>query len=185
MDKTDHVEIGLLVNQYRTGDVLALQKLVKLCHKSFCEKAFWYTKDTEASKDIAQESWKVIISKINTLKDPSSFKSWALRIVFSKAMDRLRNNQKEISKLKSYHHTIDLVEEEPNDNEPLKKQLLLSIKSLSADQQIVLRYFYVEEYSLKEISDFLEISVGTVKSRLFHAREKLKEQLKNRNYEMS
>jgi len=45
-------------------------------------------------------------------------------------------------------------------------------------QQMVIKLFYTEEYSLKEISKTLNISVGTTKSRLFHAREKLKQILK-------
>jgi RNA polymerase sigma-70 factor (ECF subfamily) len=50
---------------------------------------------------------------------------------------------------------------------------------------MVLKLFYVEDYKLKELSDILKISVGTAKSRLFHAREKLKQQLKHKDYEMS
>ena len=70
-----------------------------------------------------------------------------------------------------------------DDKESIKIDLLKAIQSLSINQQMVIRLFYVEEYSLKDISDTLKISVGTVKSRLFHAREKLKLILKNRNYE--
>ncbi|WP_452599421.1 RNA polymerase sigma factor [Pontimicrobium sp. MEBiC01747] len=43
--------------------------------------------------------------------------------------------------------------------------------------------FYVQDYSLKEISNVLDVSVGTIKSRLFHARERLKLILKHNNYE--
>jgi RNA polymerase sigma-70 factor (ECF subfamily) len=58
-----------------------------------------------------------------------------------------------------------------------------AIKDLPQDQQVVLRLFYLEEYSLKEISEIVNKSAGTVKSRLYHAREKLKTILKNRNHE--
>ncbi len=57
-------------------------------------------------------------------------------------------------------------------------KLQQAIKSLPNNQQIVLRLFYTQEYSLLEIGNILDISVGTVKSRLFHAREKLKTILK-------
>ncbi|MEE9364686.1 MAG: sigma-70 family RNA polymerase sigma factor [Cellulophaga sp.] len=66
------------------------------------------------------------------------------------------------------------VEETANDKENKLKLLLDTIKELPDQQQLVLRLFYLNEYSLKEISEVLAISVGTVKSRLFHAREKLK-----------
>lgn len=72
----------------------------------------------------------------------------------------------------------------PNDddmqagNKSVLQKLQLMIRVLPKDQQVVLRLFYTEQYSLKEISEILEISVGAVKSRLFHARERLKISLK-------
>ncbi len=63
-------------------------------------------------------------------------------------------------------------------NKSVLQKLQLMIRVLPKDQQVVLRLFYTEEYSLKEISEILEISVGAVKSRLFHARERLKISLK-------
>ena len=54
---------------------------------------------------------------------------------------------------------------------------------LPEGQQIVLKLFYTEEYSLIEICEILGLSLGTVKSRLFYAREKLKTIIKNRNYD--
>lgn len=41
----------------------------------------------------------------------------------------------------------------------------------------------MEEYSISEIAEILSISIGTVKSRLFHSREKLKKLIKNKSYE--
>jgi len=183
MGKQDKAVDKQLVEQYQLGDGMALQKLVKRWHKAFCEKAYWLTKDAEASKDIAQESWNTIMVKINTLKNPGSFQSWAFRIVFTKAMDWVRANQRNRNKLESYYRCRDANEEEKDGNETLRKALLLAVKSLPTEQQMVLRLFYVESYSLKEMSKILKISVGTAKSRLFHAREKLKQQLKNINYE--
>jgi RNA polymerase sigma factor (sigma-70 family) len=57
-------------------------------------------------------------------------------------------------------------------------KLLRAIPELTNDQQQVLRLFYTENYALNEISEMLNISVGTVKSKLFHAKEKLKTILK-------
>lgn len=183
MDKANQIIDELLIVQYRSGDVLAFQKLVERWHKRFCEKAYWLTKDADASKDIAQDSWKTIMDKLDKLIDPRSFQSWALRIVFSKSMDWLRSNERNRRKLESYYKNYDGTDEQNDDNQILKNEMLKAIKSLSSEQQIVLKLFYVEEYSLKEISKLLKISIGTTKSRLFHAREKLKQQLKHRNYE--
>ena len=168
----------ILVEQFQSGNLSALPKLVKRWHKEFCNKAYWLTKDSDLSKDIAQDCWKIIINKIQDLKDPKSFRSWAFRIVYSKSLDALRENQRKRTELKTYGLSRVEVEEEPIDNSDLKKNLLKKISELPEQQQVVLKLFYTEDYSLREIGKILNISVGTAKSRLFHAREKLKTTIK-------
>lgn len=173
-----------LVLEYQSGSKQALTLLVKRYHKTFCEKAFWIVKDADIAKDIAQDSWNIIIDKIYKLNDPSSFKSWALRIVYNKSVDLINAKKRTYKTFEVYKASqSEIVNDDESDTELLKKLLLETVKTLAEHQQIVLRLFYVQEYSLKEISDILNISVGTAKSRLFHAREKLKETLKSINYE--
>ena len=62
---------ALLIEAYKLGDKTALTTLVKRWHKLFCNKAYWLVKDKDAAKDIAQESWTVIINKIESLKNPN------------------------------------------------------------------------------------------------------------------
>ena len=69
-------------------------------------------------------------------------------------------------------------DEEIIDNSDLKKKLIKAINGLPEQQQMVIKLFYVENYSLKQIGKLLNISVGTAKSRLFHARENLKLNIK-------
>ncbi len=173
-----HSDDAILVTKFKTGDKNALNDLVKKWHIVFCKKAYWIVKDACLSKDIAQESWQVIISKIDTLKDDNSFGSWALRIVYTKSFDALRKQTKERLKNQTLSKE-QIFEDKPYDeNLELKVKLLEAIKNLSEQQQMVIRLFYTQNYSLKEISKMLNISLGTVKSRLFHAREHLKKVLK-------
>ncbi|AUC81679.1 RNA polymerase sigma factor [Lacinutrix sp. Bg11-31] len=172
-----------LVEEYRSGNQEALAALVKRWHLIFCNKAFWLVKDADASKDIAQDTWQTIINKIDTLKDVSTFGNWALCIVYSKSLDVLRlrsatlHQQNDVSKEQIANNELD------DEKLVVKNQLLKAINNLPAQQQIVVRLFYLEECSLKEISKTLQITVGTAKSRLFYAREKLRLTLKNNNYE--
>lgn len=175
---------GKLVSDYQAGNLGALNLLVKNWHKAFCEKAFWVVRDVDVAKDIAQDSWKTIIAKINDLQNPESFGSWALRIVYTKSIDWVHSNKKTIKTYEDYKYKQELTTtSESKDHEDLKRALLMAIKKLPEQQQVVISLFYVEDYSLKNISELLGISIGTAKSRLFHAREKLKTILKNRNYE--
>ncbi|MCK5401257.1 MAG: RNA polymerase sigma factor [Flavobacteriaceae bacterium] len=175
MNKTNKIVDGWLVLQYQSGNEKALALLVKRWHKKFCSKAYWVTKDIDAAKDIAQESWKTIMSKIHKLKDPNSFGSWALTIVYRKSIDLVKDNKKESNKMRRYHYEkATITHAKQPDNESLKKAILSAVKSLPEHHQMVINLFYVEDYSLQQIGEILDISVGTAKSRLFHAREKLK-----------
>ena len=169
-----------LIKAYRSGDTNALALLVKRWHVEFCRKAYWIVKDADLSKDIAQDAWQTIIYKINELQDIDRFSNWAFRIVYSKSLDALRRLSKERVHLKNYSKVQDITEELYDEKTTLKKALFKAIKALPEQQQLVVKLFYIEDYSLKEISKTLQISVGTAKSRLFHAREKLKLTLKNR-----
>lgn len=178
MNKKQRSIDSKLVLDYQSGDYKALAVLVKRWHKIFCEKAFWIVKDADVAKDIAQDSWSTIMTQLNKLKDPNSFRSWALRIVYNKSLDVVKATQRTQKTIDAYKKEQDKVYvDEACNNEQLKAMLLKTIKTLAEHQQIVIRLFYVENYSLKEISKTLNISVGTAKSRLFHAREKLKETL--------
>lgn len=166
-----------LIDRYLAGDKQSLSSLVKKWHKSFCEKAFWVLRDRELSKDVAQECWIIIIHKLPSLKKVESFKFWALRIVYTKAIDAHKKRMKSIGTLNTNDTDFnDLLDNETSSL--LKKRLLKAIHELSIDKQEIIRLFYVEEYSLKEISSMLKIPNGTVKSRLFKAREKLKSIIK-------
>lgn len=164
---------ALLVLQYRSGDQKALNILVKRHHQRLCKHAYWYIRDIDASKDVVQDCWGIIIAKLKFLKDPNTFGSWAMRIVTRKSLDFLNRKKRKREKLKTVRPDIDddnTIEEKEIQIKKLKKAMV----QLPQDQQIVLRLFYTEAYTLNEIGTILGISVGTVKSRLYHARERLK-----------
>jgi len=170
----------ILVSRFKAGDNSALNELVKKWHGKFCAKALWITKDAEMSKDLAQDSWKVIIDKIQDLKQNNKFGAWALRIVYSKSFDALRNKNKERLQQARIKHELKIKQIPDTENVELRQQMLKSIESLSVEKQEIIKLFYLEDYTLKEISKILDISEGTVKSRLFHAREQLKKLLKKK-----
>ncbi len=183
MNKNQNPTDRFLILQYRAGNTAVVAVLVKRYHKIFCKKAFWITKDKETAKDIAQESWIIIMKKLHTLENLDRFKSWAFRIIYTKAIDAVKNRNKESKNLAS----VGIIESDrpssEEDHKLLQIALLKAIRQLPKEKQDIIRLFYAEEYSIQEISAFLEIPVGTVKSRLFKAREKLKSLLKKQSHE--
>lgn len=174
---------SLLIRQYKMGNTDALPKLVKRYHKLFCEKAFWVTKDKDSAKDIAQESWITIIDKLDTLKDWDRFKGWALRIVYTKSIDYLKQQNRELRQKDSIPTEREDKTTKGEEQKSIHKVLIQAIHLLPKEKQDIIRLFYKEEYSIYEISTFLKIPIGTVKSRLFKAREKLKSIIKTQDYE--
>ncbi|CAM1340400.1 RNA polymerase sigma factor [Tenacibaculum amylolyticum] len=173
-----------LIEEYLNGNKDALVFLVRKWHQVFCSIAYSYVNNMAIAKDIAQESWITLIPKLETLEEPSKFKSWAIQIVKRKAIDQLRKHKREHKHMDNYAHDnkrkineedMEALEVKEKRKETLKK----AIAELSLAHQQVIRLFYVEERSLIEMSELLGISTGTVKSRLFHAREKLKKILKS------
>ncbi|MFD2561149.1 RNA polymerase sigma factor [Aquimarina rubra] len=186
MTNTNKTFDSLLVLQCQSGNKKAAAILVKRWHEKLCKQAYWYSKDIEASKDIAQDSWSTILLKIHHLKDPNSFGSWALTIVTRKSYDWLRKNKKELEHLNSYSENLyqdSMGDDTCDKDDRIMIVLKKAIKTLPSDQQMVLHLFYLEGYSVKQIGKIANISTGTVKSRLFTAREKLKLILKSKNHE--
>ncbi|GAA4277972.1 sigma-70 family RNA polymerase sigma factor [Aquimarina mytili] len=160
--------------QCQLGNKKAMELLVQRWHGRFCKQAYWYTNDIEVSKDVAQDSWSKILQKIHSLKDPNKFGSWALTIVTRCAIDWQRKHKKEQENI-NFYQKVNTSSQAHQDNDDMVFILLKkSIKELPKNQQIVLHLFYIEEYSIKQISKIMDVSTGTIKSRLFNAREKLK-----------
>ncbi|NER16320.1 RNA polymerase sigma factor [Spongiivirga citrea] len=184
MCSPDKILDSWLVLSYKTGNNKALALLVKRWHKKLCRQAFWYTKDMDSAKDIAQDSWQAIINNIHSLKNADQFGSWALTIVTRKAIDY----NKKHNKLNRNFQVEGIAENTRDPNQiSLEDDKLLKIRKglrqLQDDKRQILTLFYLEGYSLKEISAILKMPIATVKTRLFRAREKLKSIIKNANYE--
>jgi RNA polymerase sigma-70 factor (ECF subfamily) len=174
MKKAEHTDASLVM-QYQAGDKKVLAILVGRWHKKFCKLAYWYCKDADIAKDIAQECWVTIFNKLQDLQDPKRFKSWAISIVNRRSVDWLRKKNREQNNLHKYYNQQENIEVEPEvERSEMLSKLKYEINRLPENQKTIIRLFYIESYSLKQMAEVLNISVGTAKSRLFHARERLK-----------
>ena len=125
-----------LVLEYQSGNKKVIAVLVKRWHIQFCKLAFYYVNDADISKDIAQESWQIILNKLDTLKNPKQFKSWAISIVNRKSIDYLRANKRILKKYQKYHaeKQNNFISDEIDEDEKLKNDLLKAIQKLSIEQ---------------------------------------------------
>lgn len=184
MGKPDKIVDSLLIISYKEGDKKALELLVRRWNGKLCAHAYGYVKDWSLAKDVTQDTWSSILRKVHMLRDTNSFGSWAMTIASRKALDTISKHKKRKKDVETAFWEAQPATDEIDD---AKEDKINRIKAITAtlplDQRMVLRLFYLEEYSLKEISQITDASVNTVKTRLFRAREKIKNELKNKNHE--
>ncbi|MEM9362245.1 MAG: RNA polymerase sigma factor [Bacteroidota bacterium] len=184
MEKPSKVFDALLVLSAKSGDKKALGLLVERWHKKLCLQAYRYTNSWSLAQDMTQDTWSTVIQKLHTLKDVNRFGSWAMSIVTHKALNWLKKEKRIQNDVKNQYQINKKIEEESEDGKEQQIQKVLEfLKELPSDQKVVLTLFYLEQYNLKQISKITGVSVNTVKTRLFRAREKLKSTIKNKKDE--
>ncbi|MEM7128194.1 MAG: GNAT family N-acetyltransferase [Chloroflexota bacterium] len=133
--------------------------------------------DMEMAKDVAQEAFISAYYSIEKLRDPAAFPGWFQRIVHTRIHRTTRRRQPSLVPLE-LTETLASPEVELHDHvmrQQRHREILEAIESLPDAQREIIALFYIGEYSQAEISEFLSIPVSTVKMRLYHARQRLKE----------
>lgn len=121
-------------------------------------------------EDAVQEGILKAYEKLNTLKEESYFKTWLTRIVINECYSQLRKARITVPWEKWAEHEMT---EEGEDY----SELYQAIRRLRSKIRIVVVLYYIEGYSVNEISETLSIPSGTVKSRLAKGRDMLKKYL--------
>lgn len=173
------MEVHELVKQTKSGDNKAFDKLYKLT-----EKEIWYTcisflRDETTAQDVMQDTYITAFLKINSLKKENQFKSWLNRIAVNKCKDYLKGKGEiqlsdEILENEVVQDEVTIPEEYITNN--AKREIILKLMedTLSHAQYQTVFLFYFSEMSIPEIAEVMEVSEGTVKSRLNSSRAKIK-----------
>lgn len=161
---------------YQAGDEEALKQLVRHIHPKLEKIIYYSVKKDSVVEDLVQECWYAIIPQLKTLKIEISFQAWALSVARRKAIDWIRTQQKQrkINERLAIEANEGTQLDLSDKGQEKLERVQVEIERLPESQKIVLKLFYLENLSLKEVSGVLGISEGTVKSRLFTARESLK-----------
>ena len=142
--------------------------------------AYLITGRNSICEDIAQEAFIKCFKHINDLKNPNGFRVWFFRILTRTAWKYGRSASREIPTEditeKVEESSLDLVNEQYSVVEE-NKLLYSEISHLEAKQKTVIILYYFNGLSTKEIAKVSRCLEGTVKSRLFSARKKLKSRL--------
>ncbi|MDA8018557.1 MAG: RNA polymerase sigma factor [Thermoanaerobaculia bacterium] len=167
----------LLILRFQSGESVALDTLASRWNARLFRHACRLTRDRELASDALQDAWLAIARGLHRLQDPTRFPGWAHRIVANKCRDAIR-------KLQRRRRLTEEIAQEPKAEamppfvepsvDPRLAALRAAMAALPDDRRMLLSLFYLEQMNVDQIALALDLPAGTVKSRLFYCRRKLR-----------
>ena len=174
-----------LVKQAKQGDLRAYDELVRRYQERIYATIYHMTSNHEDANDLAQESFIKAFRALRSFKGESSFFTWVYRIAINKTINFLKQRKKRtmmsLNDLDfNAEHDPDLValisEKTPRRDlnlAELQERLNAAMLKLSEVHRLVVTLHDVQGLSHEEISRIMDCNTGTVRSRLFYARQQL------------
>lgn len=181
-----------LINAFKGGDKAAFQELVLKYEQRVYNHCLRMIGDEEESYDLTQEVFLKVFRKIGSYEHTYSFYTWLYRITVNACIDFMRRKKRAVQSVSLSSGASEegsegqreqdiadssFVPEDTALNQELNEVLNAAIGQLSEKLRAIIILKEIEGFSYEEIADILNCSRGTVKSRLFRARERLKELL--------
>jgi RNA polymerase sigma-70 factor (ECF subfamily) len=182
-----------LVSSAQTGDLQAFEQLVTKHQKKMLNIAYRLIGDYDDACEVVQDAFVSAYRNIKTFRGDSKFTTWLTTITLNLS----KNRQKQVRSRQSHEAyslndpvqtddgtmTIDPPSKEPSvldrmETRDIRTRVQDCIKALDADFREVLVLRDMQEFSYEEIGHMLKVREGTVKSRLFRARDMVKDCLK-------
>ena len=179
------VEERVLVKAAKEGDLLAYDELVRRYQERIYATIYHMTANHEDANDLAQESFIKAFRALKSFKGDSSFFTWVYRIAINKTINFLKQRRKRTQMSLNdldfnAEHDPDLValisDKTPRRDlnlAELQERLNTSMLKLSEVHRLVVTLHDVQGLSHEEISKIMDCNTGTVRSRLFYARQQL------------
>ncbi len=132
--------------------------------------------DSNDVADILQDSLYAAISKLTELKEPYNLEAWMMKIAHNKCMDYFKRKKKFIPLDEIIMQNQSMNNKVISISESEHEYLINGIGNLSGPLRTVIQMKYFTHNSIKEISRYLNVPEGTIKRRLFDARNKLRKE---------
>jgi RNA polymerase sigma-70 factor (ECF subfamily) len=177
------------VKRSQNGDLEAYDELVRRYQERIYNIIYNMTANRDVTDDLAQETFIKAFRAIKSFKGDSSFYTWLYRIAINKTLNHIKNRKEGVSmslnnldfNVENHPDLISLI----NDKTPLREinlneiqeKLNIALLKLSEKHRLVVVMHDVEGMSHDEIAKILDCNSGTVRSRLFYARQQLQQLL--------
>jgi RNA polymerase sigma-70 factor (ECF subfamily) len=172
-----------LIRKAKNGDQAAFTRLVKMYQRRVYTLVYRFCRDHDTADELAQETFVKAYTSLGSFREEFKFASWILTIATNLAINHLKRSKRQVS-IDSEPIAAMLVDPSPS-SDPVKsiidRELMEKLESevdkLPPDFKAVFILRVHEELSYEEIARKLGIELGTVMSRLFRARARLKKAL--------
>lgn len=170
-----------LVASAQAGDRAAWERLVVRWQPRLLRHAWRLTGHADRAADLVQDAWVDIWKGLRALDDVVAFPAWAFRIVTRRcqrswqAAERAHADLLDIAD--TPHDSDDAAAADAMAREIDVARVQAAMAALPASQRAALSLFHLEDLSVAEISIALDVPPGTVKTRLMHARRKIRVRL--------
>lgn len=180
---------ALLVQKSKDGDIKAFEKLFLKYQSKVYNFALRMVQNREDAEELTQESFAKAYVSIKGLRENDAFKGWLMRITVNTIRDKAKSGREDkwfYSEIKPYSDEDRRENEIPDsswngEKEVLDKELkqitIDALSSLAGIHREVILLHHFESLRVEEIAKMLQLSEGTVKSRLARAREALVKKL--------
>lgn len=171
-----------IAERIKKGDSEAFDELVGIYAKKIINTAYSLLYDAEEAQDAAQEVFIKVYKNIHSFRGESSLSTWIYRITRNVCCDILRKRRDTVISLDTEDEDgkkTDIADSAPGPSESLEtnernEYLRRAIASLDEKHKMVITLFDLEGLSYEEIAEVMKCPVGTVKSRLYRARDALR-----------
>ena len=168
----------LLAVRCQLGERAAFDALITRWHEPLWRYLRRIANSDDTARDLAQDTWLRVLRGIGKLREPAKLRPWLFGIARRAAMDRLRYEyaRRPVEDVELDELAAD--EAAAPDDADLAT-LDAALAGLPPMERETLTLFYLRELTLPEMAAMLEVPLGTVKSRLFRARQVLRRALEN------
>lgn len=177
VSQKDRIYYELLVLRCRRGDKEAMEEVIR----RFERPLFYYIRRLVGNEadawNLLQETWMKTIRSLHQLRDPKNLAAWLYGIARRSSMSHLRTKYSEAMRLDDAADPTDIEDAGELPAFEDAEQVHCGLSKLSIPHRDVLTLFFLQDLTLEQIAEVLGLPVGTVKSRLHYARNRLKEVL--------
>lgn len=181
----DTREESELIHAARAGDLAAYDELVQRCQQRIYATIYHMTSNHEDANDLAQDTFIKAFRSLKSFRGGSSFYTWVYRIAVNKTINFLKQRKNRIrmslndldAHVESNPDLVALISQDTPFRDAqlseLQEKLNEALMKLSHEHRLAVVLHDVQGLPHDEIARIMECNVGTVRSRLFYARQQL------------